>query len=105
MSVSINQKTGMATVTAQLPNGGTVEKSGTVDPPEGATAFVDAPCNVGVSLGHTKALKQFENIKFQVSLHMPCTAEEIDQTYDFVKDWVDNKLGDLVDEITESMKG
>ena len=53
-------------------------------------------CNVGMKLGYTKNIGQFESLKFEVSLYMPCTAKQLDATALFVQGWCDDKLTRLV---------
>lgn len=56
---------------------------------------------VTVSGGRTLQTQPFENVKIMVSLTMPCAPSDIDATYEFVTDWVGNKLNDAV----SGMKG
>lgn len=62
--------------------------------------------SVGLSMGLTKNMGDYENLKVQVSLWLPCApdAEEIEGTYIAAKEWVDEKIQALNDEI-EAMKG
>jgi len=62
---------------------------------------------VGLAIGMTKNLGDFNNIKFQVSLYLPCepTAEEIEGTYQAVKEWVDDKVNAINEEVDASLAG
>ena len=53
-------------------------------------------CNVGMKLGYTKNIGQFESLKFEVSLYMPCTHKQLDATALFVQGWCDDKLTRIV---------
>ena len=64
-------------------------------------AFDEPPCNVGITAGMTIPTVPFGNVKFSVSLFVPCAHEEIDEAYEFTKDWVDERVG----EIEESIQG
>lgn len=66
----------------------------------------DGPtANIGVTVGMTKNLGDYNNIKFQVSIHMPCRpdAEDIEETYNNCREWVDEKVNAFNDEITEQL--
>lgn len=65
--------------------------------------FEDPPCNVGYSAGMTLPLptNRYANAKFGVSLHIPCKHDEINQTYEFAKEWVDERMGELVQEVED----
>lgn len=59
--------------------------------------------NVGLALGLTKNLGNYESLKVTVSLFLPCAPvpEEIEETYAEIKGWVDAKIEDLNEEIQE----
>ena len=64
----------------------------------------DAPINVGVSIGYTKNLGNYESLKVNVSLHVPCenTLEAADIAFSTSQEWVDKKMAELLETITES---
>lgn len=49
-------------------------------------------------MGATRATKQYENVKFYVSVTLPCKvdADEIDETFTSAKDWVTDKVNELI---------
>lgn len=53
-------------------------------------------CNVGVQLGATKKIGEFDYFKFSVTLHKPCIEEEIDSTFAEIKAWVDAKAEEIM---------
>lgn len=61
--------------------------------------------NVGVQMGVTRNLDNFENFKFSVSLHLPCPADEqgIDDAYGVAKAWVDKKIELINEEVNEQL--
>jgi len=65
-----------------------------------ASNYVGPTVNVGISLGLTVNIGNYENVKAQVSLHVPCSHEEIEDTYEFAKTWVDDKIEELQSEIS-----
>jgi len=64
-----------------------------------ASNYIGATVNVGISLGLTVNIGNYENVKAQVSIHIPCSHEEIEDTYEFAKEWADDKLEELQGEI------
>lgn len=58
-------------------------------------------CNVGVSGGFTYNLGDFNSTKIQVSLNIPCPHDEIDQAFEFAKEWVEERVQDYYDELEE----
>ena len=54
--------------------------------------FEDPPCNVGVSMGFTYNLGDYNSSKMQVSLNVPCAHEEINDAYIFAKEWVEERV-------------
>lgn len=56
--------------------------------------------NVGMSAAHTKNLGNYSSAKISVSLHVPCEAIDLEDTYSFVKDWVNTKMVEVISEIS-----
>lgn len=65
--------------------------------------FDTPPCNVGHSLTYTKNLGNYESLKVEVRISMPCKVEEIDQVFAIEKNWVDTKLAELVAEVEDKL--
>lgn len=57
--------------------------------------------NVGMSAAMTFNLGNYQSAKLSVSLHVPCGAEELEDTYGFIKDWVNGKMLEHSAEITK----
>ncbi len=90
-----------ATVTKTYKDGSTseeVEKLGQLILPE-------PHATVGVNAGITKNLGDYNSVKVSVSLFMPCTptSDDIDETYNQVKSWVDEKITIISQEIDEQI--
>lgn len=64
------------------------------------------PANLGVSASQTLNVGKYESVRVEVSLHMPSGADEdeLDSTYEFVQEWVGERLGKLVAEVEHSFK-
>jgi hypothetical protein len=93
-----------ATVSKTYPDGTSTETKEEVSGP----IIVKPPmANVGVSMGMTFPTQPFANIKFNVSLFIPCAVDvdEINETYGQVKAWVDQRVGELSDEIQSQLDG
>lgn len=63
------------------------------------------PAVVSYSVGGTVALPNFENVKFNVSIQLPCSPDAIDSTFDVAKKWVDDKTAEVHQEITNDIAG
>lgn len=51
--------------------------------------------------GRTINLGNFESARFEVQLTMPCAVDQIDKTYDFVMEWI----GERIETATKGAKG
>jgi len=60
-----------------------------------ASAYIGPTVNVGISLAFTKNTGNYENVKAQVSIHVPCAHEEIEDTYEFIKGWAEEKINEI----------
>lgn len=64
--------------------------------------------NVGYKFGRTFSsqsgvkLKDFESVKVEVSLHVPCQLGEEDEAFDAAKDWVHERAQSVVEELFDS---
>jgi hypothetical protein len=66
-----------------------------------AVAVKGPMANVGMSASRTIPLAKYDNVKIQVSLNAPAemTEDDINATFEFVKEWVDSKMVQIVDSI------
>jgi hypothetical protein len=60
--------------------------------------FKDPPCNVGVSVGFTRNMGNYESMKFQVSINIPCAMEDVDEAYIAGKEWVEERVNKINDD-------
>ncbi|UOX39968.1 hypothetical protein [Vibrio phage V-YDF132] len=60
--------------------------------------FTQPTANVGYSAGITKNLGDFNSMKIQVSLHMPCYVHEVEPTFDFTRKFVDDKINEVLED-------
>lgn len=85
-------------VTKENPDGSTDESEEVLD----ETVYTQPTCNIGLSAGMTVNVGNFNNVKFQVSLFAPCYPQEVHEVFDNVKAFVDEKVGELHDEVTKA---
>jgi hypothetical protein len=101
-AVKMEAKQGKATISTQTKDGQETEQQLLVGE---AILSAEPMANVGVSMGMTKNLGDYNNIKFQITLHMPCMndPDSISETYEKAKAWVDGKVDALNTEIIEQL--
>lgn len=64
----------------------------------------DTPvCNVGMSLGATMNIGNYEAMKIQVSIHIPCHAKDIEPVFGFARDWCGEKLETVGKQLKEEV--
>lgn len=74
--------------------------------PVGGPIMVKPPqANVGVSMGMTRNLGDYNSLKFSVSLFIPCDVDvdQINETFAQVKQWVDERLNEINVEIDQQL--
>ena len=54
--------------------------------------FISQPASISVKAGMTINLGNYESGRIDVMLTMPCYPEEVDETYESVKQWVDARV-------------
>lgn len=73
---------------------------------QGVVESIVDPCNVNVSMGMTKNLGNYENVKFMVSLTHPCenNPEAMEDAFQFAKKWVETKVDAIHKEIMDQLQ-
>jgi|WetSurSiteA1Bulk_404760.scaffolds.fasta_scaffold21150_3 hypothetical protein len=61
-----------------------------------------AMAEVGIVLGRTVNLQNYESARVSVSIKMPCPPEDLDETFETIQSWADERVGQLLDEIMGS---
>lgn len=61
--------------------------------------FVTEPAKVGVNMGLTLNLGNFESARIDVSISVPCYREETDEAYRYAREWVETRLGEEVQSV------
>lgn len=96
------KKKGVANVTKENPDG-TIEEE-RVEVTEGKD-YPEPTCNVGYSGGFTKNIGNYNSYKINVSIHIPCEHQEIEEVYEFAQGWVDERVDTIWDEIEGELNG
>jgi hypothetical protein len=92
-TVTRRQPEGKTTKTRKnrgVPESEEVEREPYGDPVDRDEA--DPPCNVGFSASRTVNLGNYESLRVEVSLHVPCDQEEVDEAFDAAQVWVQERL-------------
>lgn len=71
----------------------------------GSGEFKGPMAMVQVSMSMTKNLGNYESLKFSASITMPCIPDgaEIEETYQNCREWVDGKVNDFNEEVSEQL--
>lgn len=101
MALKLTKKAGTATINKEVKDKGTTisedMKNEQVETPSKGN---EGPwCEVGVEMSYTHNLGNYCSARVQVSLRLPCKHEEIDEVYEYAKEWTDNKLQGLIEEL------
>lgn len=54
--------------------------------------FTTTPASVGVDFGLTINLGNYNSARINVSAQVPCYTEELNEAYDFVQKWVEDRV-------------
>ncbi len=99
MPITIKDKQGTATTKVENLHKGKVvteetdtEKVGDATP----SPLQGSLCEVGVEASMTLNLGNYNSTRLQTSLKVPCAHTEIDEVWEFVRDWVNAKMELLV---------
>jgi len=60
---------------------------------------------VEVSLGLTEPTKPYGNIRVDVKLGLHVETSEIDAAFEFAKEWIDGKIGAIMEEVQADLAG
>lgn len=99
MAVKFEKHHAEGSVEVKHPDGSVNQKKETVE----EAVFTGPTANVGFSLSHTKNLGNYESLRVNISLNLPCEPNEevIDAAFKQVSNWVDNKMAEVQAEMGE----
>lgn len=109
MVLKVTKPTGKAVVTKETKKTGQTVSTDThneeVETGDGpvevdSNGVTSAPCVVEVGMGFTKNMGDYESARLDVRIAIPCRHDEINDVYDTAKEWVEQRLQALVDEIS-----
>lgn len=66
--------------------------------------FETEPAVIGYSGGQTVNLGNFESIRIDVNLRLPCYVEEIDSAYRWAQDWVGARIEEEIEKVKPKPK-
>lgn len=93
---TFQMKQGEAKTTVEYKGGGTSEETEKV----GAPVLYEQPtCNVGMKAGVTRNMGDYNSVRLDVSLYMPCYPDEIEEVFMFTKEWVERKMNEITEEL------
>jgi hypothetical protein len=103
----VKKPEGTATISKKLVDGKVKKAIGEdvteekVQLPLGSHPMVAAKtlCEVGFEASYTKNLGDYQSAKVGVSLKVPCISAEVDDVFSYASDWVNAKLGKIVEEL------
>jgi hypothetical protein len=96
----VTKKAGQATVTKDHKKQGQTIAQELAQEEVGEPKVLEGPtCNVGVDASFTKNMGNYESLRLGVSIHLPCYHHEIDEVFDFGKEWVNAKMETLLAEL------
>lgn len=81
----------------------TVQKSGfgeqTTEKTLKVEKFVTEPASVGLDLGMTLNLGNYESARVSIALRVPCYKEEVNETFEATKKWLEERMIKFVAEV------
>lgn len=100
----IEGKKGTLSVTVKRTQVGTVKEDSEEREQIEVSRFVTDPAYVTVAVGVTKNLGNYESLRMEVRVSLPCYIEEVDETYFTAKEWVDTRMDRELSELKDKTK-
>ena len=100
----LDKKQGKGTMSVQEVSSGKAYAEVSSEQNVGDPIITNQPlANVGITLGYTKNLGNYEAAKVSVSCHMPCTptVAGVDEMFTQVESWANKKMEEIVAELGE----
>lgn len=100
-SIAVVSKTGVASVTKEFKDGTVVDETTNLSSVQSTSPLA----TVYVSMSLTRNLGNFESVKVNVGVTLPCVAtpDEIETTYEEAKGWVDAKILGITQEVDKAL--
>lgn len=100
----IEGKKGTLSVTINRTQIGTIKEDSEEREQIEVSRFATEPAYVGVAIGTTMNMGNYESLRMEVRITLPCYVEEIDEIYLKAKDWVDERLDKEIADIRGKQK-
>lgn len=75
-----------------------------IDTPASASDNGSKQCEVGFTVGATRNVGDYNSIRYSVSLMVPCNHDELDDVFNFAKDWAESRMNDCIAETMSAME-
>ena len=79
--------------------GGQVMKEDNKDEYMPTPMYEGNPAYINLTGGVTRNTGDFNSVKISISLTYPCNPDDIDKSYEKIKNWVDKRLSDEIAEL------
>ncbi len=96
--LAFKQAVGSVNITKKTSTGEQLQSTTQVPVNKGV---LDGVCKVGCSGARTINLGNYESVKISVWLEMSCPKDSIAETYDYITDWVGERLTEAVKQTKE----
>ena len=100
----IEGKTGTLVVTTNKTQIGTVKDDSEEREQIEVSRFATSPALVTFACGVTRNMGNYESLRMEVRVTLPCYVEEIDDVYLTAKEWVDERLNKELSELADKTK-
>lgn len=100
----IEGKTGTLSVTTNKTQIGTVKEDSEEREQIEVSRFVTDTAFVTFACGVTRNMGNYESLRMEVRVTLPCYVEEIDEVYLKAKEWVDERLNKELGELADKTK-
>lgn len=100
----IEGKSGTLSITVMRTQIGTVKEDSEEREQIEVSRFVTDPAYITFACGATKNMGNYESLRIEVRVTLPCYIEEIDEMYLKAKEWVDNRLDKELSELAGKTK-
>lgn len=100
----VDGKKGTLSVTVNRTQIGTVKEDSEEREQIEVSRFITEPAYVTFACGATKNMGNYESLRIEVRVTLPCYVEEIDEIYLKAKGWVDNRLDKELSELAGKTK-
>lgn len=100
----IEGKKGTLSVTVNRTQIGTVKEDSEKREQIEVSRFITDPAYITFACGATKNMGNYESLRIEVRVSLPCYIEEVDEMYLEAKSWVDDRLEKELSELADKTR-